>query len=265
MKKFFSFLTVLTVTVFMATTAFADINIVKSAYASFPEVTMEFDVTLYTWESGKDFTTYTGEGAESIAFDISGITLGSDTPQWASGNVFAKIHSNLSVQQAGTTVYMYTKNTTDGDYKANAGRVEDWGGTIVTLYNGLVRKGNTTTYQPGDLAPLYVKCKRISDANNDYKSVKPTDFSAEEPFNGSRLLVDYSDSPFSTLTDNARVIGTSGINGGIWVGYGDSGFGPMNWYAGSEDVIMFFGAKFDHVTGGSEYGTTTIKFVQSIE
>ena len=39
--------TVLTVTVFMATSAFADVNIVKSAFASFDPVAMTFSVDLY--------------------------------------------------------------------------------------------------------------------------------------------------------------------------------------------------------------------------
>lgn len=262
MKKFLGLLTVLTATVFMTTAVFADINIVKSAFASFSTVPMEFDVTLYEWQSGKDYSTYTGTGADSVAFDVSGVTLGNTSAQWAGGTVFAKAHSNLTSQQAGTTVYMFTKNTTaTGDYKANAGRTSG----SDTFYSGLVKKGNTTTYQPGDLAPLFVKCKKVTDANESYKSALPTDFSGEEPFNGSRILVDYSDSTFSTLADNARVIGKSGSNGGIWVGYGESYGVTSDWYAGNEDVIIFFGANFDHVTGGSEYGTTTINFVQSIE
>ena len=262
MKRILGLLTVLTATVFMATSAFADINIVKSAFASFSEVAMVFDVTLYEWQTGKDYSTYTGTGAESIAFDVSGVTLGNTSAQWAGGTVFAKVHSNLTSQQAGTTVYMFTKNTTaTGDYKANAGRTSG----SDTFYSGLVKKGNTTTYQPGDLAPLFVKCKKVTDANESYKSALPTDFSGEEPFNGSRILADYSDSNFSTLADNARVIGKSGSNGGIWVGYGESYGVTSDWYAGNEDVIIFFGANFDHVTGGSEYGTTTINFVQSIE
>ena len=263
MKKIFSLLTLLTLTVFMSTTAFADINIVKSAFASFSAVPMEFDVTLYEWVKDKDFTTYTGTGADSIAFDLSGVTLGNETAQWAGGTVFAKIHSNLSIQQDGTTVYMYTKNTTDGEYKANAPRTETWETTTVSLYSGLVRKGNTTTYQAGDYAPLYIKCKKVTDANTSYKSALPADFSGEQHYDGSRILADYSDSNFSTLADLARVIGISGTNGGIWVGYG--GDPAANWYSGIEDVIMFFGANFDHVTSGSEYGTTTINFVQSIE
>jgi hypothetical protein len=259
MKKIFSLLAVLTVTVFMATSAFADINIVKSAFASFSEVAMVFNVDLYEWVSGKDFTTYTGTGAESIAFDVSGITLGNATPQWAGGTVFAKISSNLSIQQSGTTVYMFTKNTTaTGDYKANAGRTDGDN----TLYGGLVKKGNTTTYQDGDLAPLFVKCQKISDANASYKSALPANFSEEELYDGSRIVADYSDSNFATLQDFMRVVGTSGVNGGLWVGYGNDP--ATNWFV-NEDVIMFFGATFDHVTAGSEYGTTTINFVQSVE
>ena len=259
MKKFFSLLTVLTITVFMATTSFAEVNIVKSAFASFAEVPLTFDVNLYTWESGKDFIDGYTTTVESIAFDTSGVTLGSDTPQWAGGTVFAKISSNLTSQQAGTNIYVYTKNATaTGDYKANAGRIVENN----TLYNGLVKKGNTTTYQQGDLAPLFVKCKKVSDANTNYKTALPANFSSEELYDGSKILVDYSDSNFGTLIDALKVIGTTGTNGGIWVGFGDPG---INWYAGNEDVIMFFGALFDHVTGGSEYGTTTINFVQTIE
>ena len=261
MKKLFGLLTVLTATVFMATSVFADVNIVKSAFASFAAVPLTFDVNLYTWEQGKDFEDYTTP-VESIAFDVSGVTLGNTTAQWAPGIVFAKISSNLSIQQEGTTVYMFTKNTTaTGDFKANAGKPVDTN----TLYSGLVRKGNTATYKEGDLAPLFVKCKRVEDANANYKTALPTDFSAEEPYTGSRVLVDYSDSNFAALPDFMRVVGTSGINGGLWVGYGSDGaYDPINWFV-NEDVIMFFGALFDHVAGGDEYGTTTINFVQSIE
>lgn len=159
---------------------------------------------------------------------------------------------------------MYTKNTTEGDYQAKSGRTSG----EETLYSGLVKKGNTTTYQPGDYAPLFIKCKKISDANTSYKSAKPADFSAEEPYNGSRILADFDDTNFGSLPDNARVIAVSGIDGGVWVGYGvpqGQTVDPYNWYAGSEDVIMFFGANFDHVVADSEYGTTTIKFVQTIE
>lgn len=264
MKKVVSLLAVLALVGTLSSYAFADINIVKSAFASFAEVPMTFSVDLYEWVSGKDYTTYTGTGADSISFDVSGVTLGNITSQWASGDVFAKINSNLTSQQAGTTVYMYTKNTTaTSDYKANAGRPD---GTN-TFYSGLVKKGNTTTYKEGDFAPLFVKCKKITEANESYKDAKPADFSGEEPYNGSRILVDYSDTNFGTLPDNARVIGMSGVGGGVWVGYGvpQGGTDPSNWYAGNEDVIMFFGANFDHVTGGSEYGTTTINFVQSVE
>lgn len=263
MKKFLGLLTVLTATFFMATSAFADVNIVKSAFASFAAVPLTFDVNLYTWESGKDFIDGYTTTVESIAFDVSGVTLGNDTPQWAGGTVFAKISSNLSIQQSGTTVYMFTKNTTaTSDYKANAGRTDG----DKTLYGGLVRKGNTTTYRDGDLAPLFVKCKKVSDANASYKSALPTNFSAEELYDGSRIVADYSDSNFATLQDFMRVVGTSGINGGLWVGYGsDPSTAPAtNWFV-NEDVIMFFGATFDHVTAGSEYGTTTINFVQSVE
>lgn len=262
MKKVFSFLTVLAL-VCMASSVWAasqPISIVKSAFASFSAVDMVFDVTLYEWQSGKDYTTYTGTGADSIAFDTSGVTLANPTAQWAGGTVFAKVHSNLTSQQNGTTVYMYTKNTTNTDgYAANAGRKDGDN----TFYSGLVKKGNTSTYQDGDLAPLFVKCKKISDANESYKSALPANFSAEKQFDGSRILVDYSDSNFEDLQDFARVIGKSGSNGGIWVGYGNDP--ATDWYAGNEDVIIFFGATFDHVTGGSEYGTNTIKFVQTIE
>ncbi len=266
MKKLLGLLTVLTVTVFMATSAaFADISIVKSAYANFAAVAMIFDVNLYTWEEDKDFTTYTGTGVDSVAFNTSGVTLGNTTAQWAGGTVFAKIHSNLTSQQAGTTVYMYTKNTANTDgYAANAGKVDG----ANTFYRGLVRKGNSSTYQDGDLAPLFVKCKKVSDANESYKTALPTNFSAEELYDGSRALVDYSDTGFSSFGDNVRVIGKSGANGGIWVGYGvpqGQSVPAYDWYAGNEDVIMFFGAMFDHVMGGAEYGTNTIKFVQTIE
>ena len=106
MKKYFGLLAVLALLVTASSSAFADVNIVKSAFASFDPVAMAFDVTLYEWVSGKDFTTYSGTGADSVSFDLSGVTLGNTSAQWASGDVFAKISSNLTSQQAGTTVYM---------------------------------------------------------------------------------------------------------------------------------------------------------------
>ena len=256
MKKFFSLLAVLALVSMVSSSVFAAAFSTKHAYVTFSSEALSFDVKIYDFVADKAWAAYSGAEASAISFDTTGITLGSATPFNAMGQTIAIVSSNLTAQQAGTTVYMYTRNSVDtGNYKANAPRIDG----SDSLYSGLVRKGNTSTYQVGDFAPIKIKCQKSSEAST---AALPADFWSAEMYDGVRMLADKNDSTFATAGDNAKAIGKSGATGGIWVGYGNDP--ATNWYV-NEKVIIFFEAQFTNVMGGSEYGTETITFNQAVE
>lgn len=265
MKKVFSLLAVLAL-VCMAGTAFAAGSVTQKAYATFSEESLDITVTLYEWVKDKEWSEYTPKASGDIQFDVSNIELGKSTPKYANATTFAKVSSNLTGISEGTTIYLYTKNASasyNGEYKAAA---KDGNGK----YSGLIRKGNTSPYQPGDHAPIRVAFSKLSDfsksngAHHDYVGALP-DFStggingnARFWTTGFRNLNDKDDDIFGSLPDLEKVLGISGLNGGFWVCEKEDHSG--SWYSGDEDVLIFFGAAFDHVIGGSKYGTETITF-----
>lgn len=265
MKKILSLVAVMAVAVMMSSSVWADAITTKSAYATFTLDPLEFSVNLYNWETGKDYATeYTGTPEGSISFDLSTIKPGIANSRWAKANTFAKIHSNLTSQPASTKVYIYTKNTATeaGNYQAKASR-----STTKNVYNGLVRKNMGDTYQAGDYAPLEMKNVKVSDANTNYKTSLPTEFALDGAIDqGERYLLDKEDSDWSTAGDEGQLIGKGGITGGIWVCKSRNEHDVTdNWYSGTEDVIVFFGARFESVIGGYEYGTTSITFNTAVE
>lgn len=268
MKKFFSLAVVLAL-VCMAGTAFAaSVESNKMAKATFGDAPAQtFNVKLYNFNSGTNFEAYTGDGADYIDFNIpNNFTYGSSTPVWVEGKTFAKVSSNLAAQTAGTKVYMYTTNSTAGDYKANNSRKDT---DNIYKQNGLVRKGNTETNQPGDFAPLKMFNVAISSATANYKTAYPKSVFEQTNLygNSTRMLLDSGDGNFNALKANEHdtVIGKTGNGGGHWI-WCDAGDGHT-WASSytTEDVIIFFAAQFSYVTGGAEYGTTTIKFVTSYD
>lgn len=282
MKKFFSLAVVLAL-VCMAGTAFAAtpsaIGTAKKAYITFTAPGIDFQVKLYNWVAGTDFATgYTGAEATSISFSTDTVVLGTPDASWAKATTFAKIHSNLTSLPAGTSVFMYTDNTKaeyTGDYKAKATRSESWGTYNVALYGGLVKKGVTSTYKAGDLQLLHVLCKKVGTGTGTadmYKNSLPDISSLSVYGDGRRRLVDIHDTiggeTFDHTTDTGTytswrewIIGTSGLDGGLWVGWGHEGSAPdTNWFAGTTDVIVFFAGEFRSAIGGGEYGTENITF-----
>lgn len=259
MKKVFSLLAVLTVTVFMASSVWAEAftGTSKTAKAIFTAQDLIFDVELYDWVQGNDYTFGTGgaytEQADFINFDTN-IELGIEDVQKSSGTTFARIHSNLVEQAAGTTIIMFSSNTkTDSVYKANAA---DNG-----KYKGLIRKGNKSSYVLGDHAPLHMMSIRVSSATANFKNTLPT-FSNYETYSAVRDIFDIADDNWSELNKDAfKVIGTSGAKGGIWLGGEFSGtVFATKWFSGKEDVILFFQAEFSNVSAGDEFGTDTLFF-----
>ena len=256
MKKVFSLLAVLAVTVFMASSVYAALPVAQKAYATFAAEELSVGFELYAHQDGKEYTFGTGGNytttVNDIQFDVSNVAVGTADSSFAKGTVFARVTSNLNKQKAGTTIYMFTKNSTaSGNYQAKAGKVDSSG---VTTYSGLIRKGNTATYAPGDHAALEMHFAKVSEAYKTY----PTDMSLEATDYGDKYMVDKANSDFGTGA--YAIIGTSGVGGGIWVGQ-ESG---VQHYV-SEDVIVFIGARFDNVSAGDEYGTECINIQTTTE
>lgn len=262
MKKVFSLLAVLALVAMTSSSVWAATSATKRAFASFDSVTLSIEVNLYDWVKDKEFAEYDSPKSGDIEFDVSGITPGTAESEWANATTFAKVSANLTALPANTELFLYTDNQNNsGDYQAKAAT----GGK----YSGLIKAGNTATYQPGDHAPIRLAFAKMSDvaegkAHHDYVSTLPNfatgGISGDARFytTGFRNLNDRSDSGFSTLAYQERILGVSGVNGGLWVGANEAQ--TEQYYAGEEDVLIFFGAAFDHVTGGSSYGTETIIF-----
>ena len=261
MKKVFSLLAVLAVTVLMASRVWAALPTAQKAYANFGAEELSVNLELYTWQPNKHYTFGTGgdytETTDKILFTLKDVNIGSADVSYSSGTVFARISSNLKKQRPNTTIYMYTKSTftaTAGDYEAKNPREEEGN----TLYSGLVRTTNSTAYLDGDYAPIEMTFKKISDesiADGSYIST----MSDKGDQYGEKYLVDHADSNFG---DGAyAIIGISGSNGGIWTGTGE---GEAQHYT-DEDVIVFFGAKFNNVFAGDVFGNDSINIVTSAE
>ncbi len=268
MKKVFSLLAVLALVCMVSSSVFAALA-TKSAYAKFDDVALSFSVKIFDWVSGTAWDSYSTE-ADDITFTLTGVTPGVATPAWAPAKTFAKVSSNLTTQSAATKVLMYTDNTNAtlaGDFKANAPRSEEVSeGVYKNKYNGLVRKGNTSTYQAGDYAPLEIKCVEKAKATS-YITTLPAEFNNAGKLDvGERYVVDKSDEDFNADSEEGVYIGKGGPDGGIWCGAGTPDGGSYgNWYSKTDDVIIFFGARFSNVLGGAEYGTKVIKFAQTVE
>ena len=259
MKKVFSFLAVLALVSMVSSSVFAAFTgVSKTAKAIFAEQELIFDVELYDWVSGKDYTFGTGgaytQQADYINFDTN-IELGVEDVQKSSGTTFARIHSNLVEQSAGTTIIMFSSNTkTDSVYKANAANDNK--------YRGLIRKGNTSSYVLGDHAPLYMMSVKVSSATENFKTTLPT-FSSYETYSAVRTIYDIADNDWSTIDRDAfKVIGVSGSKGGIWLGgeFNNQGAFATKWFSGKEDAILFFQAEFSNISAGDEFGTDTLFF-----
>ena len=98
MKKFFSLLAVMALVVMASSSVWATPAIVgeaKTAIANFTGGVLEFSADLFEHNS-----TYTGSAAENIAFDTSGVTLGSSEPKFVCASVYALIHSNPGRRRA---------------------------------------------------------------------------------------------------------------------------------------------------------------------
>jgi len=266
MKKVVSFLAVLAVTVFMGSGVVFAVNFSSttcSAYATFAPEDLRFDVELFHWE-GSSYST--SVSTDAINFDTAEVTLGTTTASVTISSDFVKIHSNLKTQKAGTTIYMFTDNTSTsmGQYKAFNGLVQ--GDTIT--FNGLVRAGQTEggSYKDGDFAEIQTKCLSVSSSTLvSLTSPKNLTFNNDAQFEGDRWLADKANTYNNvSLADkdtdgSMHMIGKTGATGGNWIGGTWDNNVYVPWFV-DEDVVMFFKAVFRNVSSGDSFGTTTITF-----
>ena len=261
MKKVFSLLAVLAVTVFMASSVWAAGTefAKKAARVTFTAQALTFDVSLFTWKGSGDYET--GQtAATQITFTPSDVTLGTTAVSESISKEFALITSNINQQAANTTVYVYTDNKNNTtDFVAVSSNPATTDG-----FNGLVRKGQSATYVDGDYAPILTKCLKVSSATANYATSdgpRAASFSTSSQSSGDRWLQDKSTPNFN---DDENIIAKGGTQGGIYVG--NSSFGAANnWYSGAEKVVMFFKGFFHSVNGGDEYGTDSITFKTAVE
>ncbi len=258
MKKVFSLLAVLAVTVFMASssvwaaTEFAK----KVARVTFTAEDLTFNVSLFTWKGSGSYDS--GQTvATQITFPPSDVTLGTTAVSESISKEFALITSNINQQAANTMVYVFTDNKNNtSDFVAVSSGTDG--------FNGLVRKGQGSTYVDGDYATILTKCLKVSSATANYSGTNgPRDasFDPDHEYSGDRWLADKSTPGFN---NEKNVIAKGGTTGGIYVGSQYNTF-ASNWYSGAESVVMFFKGFFHSVNGGDQYGTDTITFKTAVE
>ncbi len=286
MKKVFSLLAVLAL-LCMTSSVWAAAVLpqgTKTAYAEFSSEDINITVDLYELPATYSTNFYqsgTPTSADQIEFEIdnNAFSFGSSTVYKAQGNVFAKIKTNLASVGDNKKLFMFTDNMNNSsDYKVfgNGNRkTQNWGTEQDKHYaqvcNGLVRKGGKATTNPGeetgnycndgDYAPIKMQFIKAVDADAEgqrySKANYPDVFTGSADYKGLKDLLDASDTYEGNNLRDKMEIGKSGAGGGIWVG--------SNWYSGNDDVIVFFGASFDHVVGGDKYMTSTIKFEYAAE
>ena len=285
MKKFLSLISVIAVAVMFSSTLWAEVlDLTKTAYAEFGSVPIDVDVTLHQVPSEYTSGYYSGSPATAtrIEFETANINVGYPEVVGSTGTVFAKIHTNLTGIASGSNLYMYTINQNNTDFEGNKYAVQPNAGRDIgdnnKVYNGLIR-GNgqateeeTTTYNPGDYATISMYFCTTTDADTrqyhydwdatDKKwvegSVIPPVFVGDgTEYSGRKDLYDKNDNYEDLKSVGKTKIGQSGIYGGVWTGFGAD---DSTTYAGTKDVIVFFGANFSHVIGGDKYSTNTITF-----
>ncbi len=252
MKKVFSLLAVLAVTVFMASMVYAQTFATKSATASFESAgEVSFSATLYKFTGqASQYTNPTSAETEGIAWDISTIPLNSSDKHWQASNVYCLIKSTITTASGRVVIYQDNAHNSD-EYKDST--------TNPTA--GLVKKnsggGSNLVFQ-------YFSCKLegTDGAKTKYVSSQPN-FQRQAPnYNdpyGSRGFKDIGEIG-TTPSDADLAYITIAKSSGIWDGTSDG----SDWF-NPGDNVLFFGAEFVNILGGDSYGTQTIKFATQVE
>lgn len=298
MKKVFSFLAVLAL-VCMASSAWADIPGAKTAIATFGTVTeIDIDIDLYNVPTTPSDNFYTNATAGTtpapdsgkIEFSVAPIRIGDSAEATAMATVFAKVRTNLTAISSNFKLRMFTKNmeNTSDAYKVynNAAnkKTQNWGGTWVQICRGLIRANGAATKETpdydvalGDYAPIkmFFSTVNAADKRKYAYSYSGTELSGTVPdvFGVGKDLCDAQDrrhlptDPDGEYNDTfaeEKIVGTPGAAGGIMAeDYVNDNY--ITRYAQDRDVIIFFGATFDHVMSGDTYSTETIVFDFSAE
>ena len=239
MKKFFSLLAVLAVTVFMGSTVFAapkTIGSVVSSIANFSgagEVSFSMDLKKISDDTSVD----------SIQWDVANIPLGVDATDWTTSTVYAVI--SATVTKANNAVYMYQDNKNGTSYVAVSSRTESGKG----IYSGMVNKATQGGDYRGYIPMVF--CSTTTKSTPNF-GTEPEDVA------GTRYFIDKSNTDFADQTNYITIANTGGLVGGVTSG-GDC------FNIGSNTGYMYFGGLFKNILGGDDWGTDSINIVSTIE
>lgn len=241
MKKLFSLVAVLAVTVLFSSSAFAAISITKSAVADFSssgEVAFSMDLKYIADDSA----------ASVIDWDVANIPLNVTATNWTTSTVYAVI--SATVTTVGSTIYMYQDNVNGTVYKSTAARGAYDGSTrLGDVYSGMVNKDTKGGDYRGYVPMVFTST--TTKATPNYGS-------NPESVAGTRYFIDHSDYNFAQQTNYITLANNGGLVGGV-----DAGGACFN--IGANQGYMYFGGKFDNILGGDVYGTDKIKIVETIE
>ena len=244
MKKLFSLVAVLAVTVLFSSSAFAAVNLRRSAIANFSsagEVSFSLDLKYIADDSD----------ATVIDWDVANIPLNVDATEWTTSTVYAVLSS--TVTKAGSAVYMYQDNANSTDYKAVDGRTENG----YKIYSGMVNQQT----QGGEYRG-YIPLVFCSTTTKFSTATTPNFGTNPENIGGTRYFVDKSNEnwglPAANTTNYVTIANTGGLVGGV-----DAG--GACWNVGSNTGYMYFGGLFKNILGGDVYGTDQIKVVETVE
>lgn len=243
MKKLFSLMAVLAVTILMSSSVWAETFATKGALASFESAgEVSFSAALYKFTGqATQYSSPTSAESTGITWDISTIPLNSSTEHWQAANVYCLIKSTITTASGKVVIYQDNANN-DDDYKATTGDKRA----------GLVKKGSGG----GSNLDFQYMSVKLSSATTYCVTSQPnferTEAGGWEDPYGSRGFKDKNDNGFNP-NDSYLVIANSG---GIWDG--DNWFNPG-------DNVLFFAATFKNILGGDSYGTQKIIFATSVE
>ena len=242
MKKLFSLMAVLAVTVLMSSSVWAETFATKGALASFESAgEVSFSATLYKFTGqATQYSSPTSAESTGITWDISTIPLNSSTEHWQAANVYCLIKSTITTASGKVIIYQDNANN-DDEYKATTGDKRA----------GLVKKGSGG----GSNLDFQYMSVKLSSATTYCVTSQPNFQrqapSYEDPY-GSRGFKDRSDSDFDA-DDSYLILAKSGGNwdGATWFNPGDN--------------VLFFAATFKNILGGDSYGTQKIIFATQVE
>ncbi len=244
MKKVFSLLAVLAVTVFMASSVWALTSTTVTSVANFSSAgTVEFTFELKNVD---------GDGtATAINWPISSIPLNVTNTAWTTATTYAVI--GATVTKSNGAIYMYQDNKNDQSaYQATSPRVEGDN----DIYSGLV---NVATHGGSmDIRGYVPMCYQLTTTKT-----APSFGTNPEGVTGGRYFIDKGNTNFASQTNYITIANAGGLVGGVTAP--SQGGACYNLDGNPMSGYMYFGGLFQKVLGGDTFGTDQIKIVTEIQ